>query len=263
MTTNNRTPMTPVDSLTGAYIKQMRWFNLNHLRSALVSNVQFSVFLLIALLFFCIPLYSVTPSDMPQKTETQVIKLLIDFLTSNNLTKENIGVIIYKGHPPIIAPIYKQSDIIAWFKYRHDDKNITVSYFSFPRQNKVDDPPDYYGTKFEALLKNIVENNKYPDWQKVKEFKMPIPLGLKNKTLLNMVYSKQRLNLTRDGWTQVLVKECPPFYWDFKTSDSELSKYDSDYVINPLGQIIHEILNPIINNILKRETPAQWKKKYE
>ena len=263
MTTNNRTPMPPIDALTGAYTEQMCCLKLNHLKLGLKCDIRFSLFLLIALLFFNIPLYSVTPLDVPQRTESQVIKLLFDYLKFNDLKKENTAVIIYKGHPPIIAPVYRQSDIIAWFDYKHDDKNIIINYFSFPRQNKVNDPLDYYGTKFEALLKDIAENNKFPDRQSAKQLRMPIPSGLQNKTLLNMIYSNKRLNLTRDGWTQVIVKECPPFYWDFKTNDSELSKYDSDYVINPLGQIIHEILNPIVNNILKRETPAQWKKEYE
>jgi hypothetical protein len=131
-------------------------------------------------------------------------------------------------------------------------KNIKDSYVSFS-----------YNFIFSDLLEEIVHNKKFPDNQKPKQLKMPLPKGLLNKTLLDIIYSDKRLNTTKDGWIQIATKECPPYYWSFRPSDSEPSKYDSNYTINPLRQIMLEIIEPIIKNVLRQETPAKWGKEYE
>jgi hypothetical protein len=84
---------------------------------------------LITSLFFLVSLSS--NAQTPNRLEHQVIKLALDELKPSRAEKDNIGAIFYdcSAHYHYI-PDYKPGNIIAWFKYRHDDKYITINYLS-------------------------------------------------------------------------------------------------------------------------------------
>jgi hypothetical protein len=203
--------------------------------------------LFIFLLFFGISLNSGTQTPDRVTKEQQIAEIALDELKPRCSEKDNRGAIFYKTASDQV--------IIAWFNYKHDDKYITVNYFKSPKKKlyaNIRDFIRYREPPFEQFLEEAVRSKKFPDTRKAKQLKMPLPTGLLNKTLLDVIYTDKRLNTTKDGWIQISEKECYPYYWNFKPG--EPPKYDSNYMINPMGEIVLEIMEPIINRIIKQET---------
>jgi hypothetical protein len=194
------------------------------------------IFPLVFQLLLSIPLH--TNNQSSDGLEHKAIKVLLDSLHSIE-PNNNLGVIIYYGH---------QCDILAWFKYRHDNEFITIDYFIF--SSKTVRIERNYKKPLHVFLEKIIQEKKLGSYLNPYQIETLIPSGLQKKTILDLIYSDKRFNTTKDGWIQIAPKECPPFTWGFRRTAGESSEYDSNYMINPLGEIILEIMDPIITNVL-------------
>jgi hypothetical protein len=190
-------------------------------------------------LLFLFPLH--LNAQSPDRLEHQAIKLLLDNFKLNE-PNNNFGAIIYS--------CFQNNDALIWFKYKHDDEFIEINYLIFSQRRMVSSIKNNYAMGLLAFLGKIIHEKKLDDSLEVNQIQITMPLGLRKKPLLDLIYSKKRINKTKDGMIQIATKECPPYFWGFECAVGESSEYDSNYIFNPLGQIILEIVEPIVSNVL-------------
>lgn len=205
------------------------------------------IFPLIFQLFFSISLHALHANTQIQdRLEHQAIKVLLDSLKSSKPKNDNLGVIIY------LASHY---DVFAWFKYKHNNEFIMINYFIFSEKMigiKHDDKIPLY-----IFLGKIIKEENFSNYLNAYQTQTLMPPGLRKKTLLDLIYSDKPFNTTKDGWIQMVPKECMPFLWGFQRAVNEPSEYSSDYMINPLGEIILEIIDPMITSVLQHNIVTQ------
>jgi hypothetical protein len=217
------------------------------------------LFLLIILLFFGCRTDSSNTGDnkedrLIKSKELQLIKLLLDDIKPDELKNENFGVIISPSSSVFVPMNRISSDIIVWFKYSYNDKNITVNYFSFPTIEKINAPLyDIYGKQFDIFIEETIFNKKIVSIEDAKQLKIPLPVGLQNDILLNKMYDNKQPK-------KISIID---FYWGFKSKTIELIFNNYCCYGKFYEEIEYKILDPITTNIYYRETPEEWKEGYE
>jgi hypothetical protein len=189
--------------------------------------------------------------------EYQAIKILFSNIKPEELKNENFGIIISHSDEYIIN--YRPTNIIVCFKYNFDDKYITLNYFSFPQQEKIDIPYyDKYSEQFEIFIEEIICNKKIVSIKEVKQLEVPLPIGLQDNILLNKMYNNNKLyyphRITLGG---------DLYYLGFKYDKVELVRDNFSYYGELSDKIKYNILDPIMLRIYYHETPEEWKEGYE
>ena len=206
---------------------------------------------------------------MAKHSEGQVIRMLLDSITREERKKYNFGVIAW--HTELNSRISMQRkpiDFLAWFKYSHEDKHITVNYFSFPKKEFFEAGfHDPYGMQSSIFYHEIIYSQKNINPETAKQITMPMPAGLQDSNLLKRELRKAQRGLNTLSQRRKVYRggSWDSYTYGFIVDRAELISDDDEREDFSLTyhEIEAKILTPIAEHIFYRETPDEWKAEWE
>jgi hypothetical protein len=201
----------------------------------------------------------------------QAIRTLFDGVDENGLGSERfIVLVIYSADCLNVRPVYA----LAWFRYAPGDQSVAVDYLSFPLYEKGSDLFGMVGrlvidpelskkhqqsaNLFYSFLKETVQNKGLVGVENAKRIDVPLPAGLRDDALLNEMCKYTPTNRSQFGHGS-------KYYWSIKTNELETinNSYHFGLYDDKINQRIEsQILRPIHDVILERETPDDWHEDY-
>ena len=237
------------------------------------------------------PSQPVEYASMGMKPEIYAIQAIFDSVPLDVTKDEKLMVLVtYDGAGFYYHTKYsvRSARILAWFKYRCDDKYVTVNYFGIPDHQRFCDMIEYR-TKikmaskqpvsrwyppqdwidFGNLLKGVAQNKNTKNalnGEDPKQLQIPLPKHLKDDGLFDSM-RKVSASLGRK-W----VTECGlDFYsrdangdgdfnfWGFKSHETSFVRYTYNYFNDPVAKVIHYTIDCVKLAIQDSETPEEWK----